>query len=220
MSAVDASPSPRELRRRQHRELSRTQILDAAEEVFAQKGFHEATVKEIAATAEFSVGGVYSFFAEKDDLFVEVYLRRGSEFMAGMRTVLAGTESPRDLLHRLAEFQVQFFRDHASFGRLFLRSSGLTMGELDAKLEQSSKVDRSAIENYTEAMNLQAKLFREGQDAGELRDGDPEVLAMLFSGLVSAYQASDPLIVGRPESGDERMPLTELQEILDGAFRA
>ena len=77
-----------ELRRRQHQQLSRAQILDAAEAVFARKGFHDATVKEIAAAAEFSVGGVYSFFADKDDLFVQIYLRRGSEFMAGMRAVL------------------------------------------------------------------------------------------------------------------------------------
>ena len=108
-----AAPSPRELRRQQHQQLSRAQILDAAEAVFARKGFHDATVKEIAAAAEFSVGGVYSFFEDKDDLFVQIYLRRGSEFMAGMRAVLEQPGSPRAALHRLADFQVQFFRDHA-----------------------------------------------------------------------------------------------------------
>lgn len=192
------------------------QILDAAEDVFSRKGFHDATVKEIAAAAEFSVGGVYSFFAEKDDLFVQVFARRGAEFMAGMRAVLDTPEAPRALLHRLADFQVQFFRDHASFGRLFLRSSGQTLADLE------SKIDKSVRDNYTEAMNLQAKLFRAGQDAGELRDGDPEVLAMLFSGVVSSYQASDPLVIEREPSAQttERMPLAELHEILDAAFRA
>jgi AcrR family transcriptional regulator len=205
--------SPRELRRVQHRHLSRMQILDAAEEVFARKGFHDATVKEIAAAAEFSVGGVYSFFAEKDDVFVEVFTRRGSEFMAGMRAVLAEPGSPRAALHRLADFQVAFFREHSSFGRLFLRSSGMTLGVLE------SKIDTSTVENYTEAMNLQAKLFRDGQDAAELREGDPEVLARLFSGLVSAYQAADPLVVGPGAAAAEAMPVEELHEILDAAFR-
>jgi AcrR family transcriptional regulator len=213
---VSESPNagPRDQRRRRARALSREQILDAAEEVFARKGFHDATVKEIAAAAEFSVGGVYSFFPEKDDLFVQLYLRRGSEFMDGMREVLADPGSPRDVMHRLAEYQVTFFREHANFGKLFLRTNGLTLGDLD------SKVDRTALENVTEAMNLQAKLFRDGQDAGELRAGDPEVLARLFSGLVSAYQAADPLVVGSGELPTEAMPLTELHEILDGAFSA
>ena len=205
-------PGPRALRRQRHQELSRAQILDAAEEVFARKGFHDATVKEIAAAAEFSVGGVYSFFADKDDLFVQIYLRRGAEFMAGMRAALAEERSPRELMHRLADFQVQFFRDHAKFGRLFLRSSGAALGTLE------SKIDQMVSDNYTEAMNLQAKLFGAGQDAGELRDGDPEVLARLFSGIVSAFQSSDPMVVSG--STEERMTLTELHEILDGAFGA
>jgi AcrR family transcriptional regulator len=199
------APSPRELRRRRHQELSRNQILDAAEAVFARKGFHDATVKEIAAAAEFSVGGVYSFFADKDDLFVQIYLRRGAEFMAGMRAVLTDPGPARDTMHRLAEYQVRFFREHADFGRLYLRGSGATLGEL------VSKADRTIVENYTEAMNLQAKLFRDGQDAGALRDGDPEVLAAMFSGIVAAFQAADVEAV-------DRMTIEELHEILDGAF--
>ena len=206
-----AEPSPRELRRRQHQQLSRSQILDAAEAVFARKGFHDATVKEIATAAEFSVGGVYSFFADKDDLFVQIYLRRGSEFMAGMRTVLAEPGRPLAALHRLADFQVGFFRTHANFGRLYLRASGVTLGEL------VSKIDQAVVENYTEAMNLQTKLFRDGQDAGELREGDPEVLAMLFSGLLSAYQSTDPTVVTAADA-TERMTVAELHEIIDGAF--
>jgi TetR/AcrR family transcriptional regulator len=206
------TPSPRELRRQQHQRLSRAQILDAAEAVFARKGFHDATVKEIAAAAEFSVGGVYSFFADKDDLFVQIYLRRGSEFMAGMRTVLQDPGSPRAALHRLADFQVGFFREHANFGRLYLRASGVTLGEL------VSKIDQAVVENYTEAMNLQTKLFREGQDAGVVRDGDAEVLAVLFSGLLSGYQSTDPTVVSGSNTTAERMPLAQLHQILDGAF--
>jgi AcrR family transcriptional regulator len=207
---------PREQRRRQRQDLSRAQVLDAAEYVFARKGFHDATIKEIASRAEFSVGAVYGFFENKDDLFAQIYRRRGREFMAGMRTVLdgGGGDGARERLHRLAEFQVGFFRAHADFGRLFLRSSGVPLGD------GNTPVDRAVAENYTEAMNLQAKLFREGQDRGELRDGDPDVLALLFSGIVSAYQATDPVVVADAPPGTERMALAELHEIVDGAFAA
>jgi hypothetical protein len=134
--------------------------------------------------------------------------------MEGMRAVLAGHDPAREQLHRLAEFQVRFFREHADFGRLFLRTRGLPVGEGD------SPVDRATSENYTEAMTLQAKLFRAGQDTGELRDGDPDVLAMLFSGIVSAYQATDPVVVTGAPDAIERMPMTELHEIVDAAFGA
>jgi len=47
-----ADTSRRELRRSQHHDLSRSQLLDAAEEVFGTKGFHEATLREVAERAK------------------------------------------------------------------------------------------------------------------------------------------------------------------------
>ena len=80
--------SRREQRRLLHQDLSRNQLLDAAEEVFGEKGFHDTTLKEVAELAEFSVGSVYSFFENKDDLFLNVFLRRGAEFLPGMEAVV------------------------------------------------------------------------------------------------------------------------------------
>jgi hypothetical protein len=73
-------------------------------------------------------------------------------------------------------------------------------------------------ERYEEAMGLQAGLFRRGQRAGTLRKGDPEVLARLFSGLISAYQALDPAVVSDEDGIAERLPLTELHHIVERAF--
>ena len=52
----------REQRRREKDRVSREHLLDAAEHVFGNKGFHEATLKEVAERAEFSVGAIYGFF--------------------------------------------------------------------------------------------------------------------------------------------------------------
>ena len=86
--------SRREQRRSQHQDLSRSQLLDAAEEVFGRKGFHETTLKEVAELAEFSVGSVYSFFENKEDLYVSVFVRRGDEYMPALRAVVASGDAP------------------------------------------------------------------------------------------------------------------------------
>jgi TetR/AcrR family transcriptional regulator len=184
-----AAASRREARRLQRQALSRAQLLDAAEDVFGRKGFHDATLREVAELAEFSVGSVYSFFESKDDLFRQVLARRGDEFMAPMRALLApgaGADGadPVAQLHQLVDHQVGFFRAHPSFGRLFLRHANLD-------LLTSGVVDPVIVGNLAEAMALQCDLFRRGQDAGRLRAGDPAALARLFSGLVAAYQAVD-----------------------------
>ena len=208
-----AATSRREQRRLQHQDLSRSQLLDAAEEVFGAKGFHETTLKEVAELAEFSVGSVYSFFQNKDDLFLNVFLRRGAELLPGLEEVVAGAATPLEQLHALVDYEVGFFREHKHFGRLYLRSSGTSLPP------PQIQVDEALQANFARAMEIQAGVFERGQAAGELRDGDPQVLARLLSGLVATYQLLDPAVVSDDEDAGERLPLATLHEIIDGAFR-
>jgi AcrR family transcriptional regulator len=56
-------------------EARRNQILDAAAAVFAQKGFHRATTKDIASTAGVSEGTIYNYFTNKADLLIGIMTR-------------------------------------------------------------------------------------------------------------------------------------------------
>jgi AcrR family transcriptional regulator len=206
-------PSRREERRLLQQDVSRSQLLDAAEEVFGRKGFHETTLKEVAELAEFSVGSVYSFFESKDDLFRQIFVRRGEEFMPAIHAILDDLHSdPVAQLHALVDFEIGFFRSNWRFGRLYLRYSSATT------LSADREIDIVMRERYEEAMRLQAGLFERGQRAEVFRPGDPEVLARLFSGLISAYQALDPVVAtGDPEAG-ERLPLRDLHDLVERAF--
>ncbi len=202
----------REQRRARHHDLSRAQLLDAAEEVFGDKGFHDATLKEVAELAEFSVGSVYSFFESKEDLFRQIYLRRGEEFMAGMRAVLEGRGSPTATLHRLVDFQVAFFRERRRFGRLFLRYANVAL------VPEPGELHAVVASNYAESMRMQADLFASGQRTGEFCRGDPEVLAHLFSGLVASYQALDPAVLSDAPDASERLPLLDFHQLVERTF--
>jgi AcrR family transcriptional regulator len=210
-----AKPSLRELRRLQHQDLSRSQLLDAAEEAFGRKGFHEATLKEVAELAEFSVGSVYSFFDSKDDLFRQIFVRRGDEFMPAMRATLQPDDgTPVEQLHRLIDFEIGFFRQHPRFGRLYLRYSNA------AVMSAVPVVDAAMAADYDESMRLQAELFARGQKTGDFRPGDPQVLARLFSGLILSYQALDPAVVSDSAEVTERFPLADLHDLVERAFLA
>ena len=207
---VTVIASPRELRRQQVLEVHREHLLDAAEEVFGEKGFQDATIKEIAERAEFSVGSVYGIVSGKEDLLARTLKRRAVELLAGMDDVAADAAGGLDGLHRMADLQVEFFRRHPHFGRLWVRWAGpagwtmapTSIGQVDGDVEH--------------AMQTQAGLVRQGQAAGEIRTGDPDVLARIFSGIIQAYQATDPASVG--DDGDERLPLADLHALIEGAF--
>lgn len=205
--------SRREQRRRRHQHFSREQFLDAAEEIFGRKGYHETTLKEVAELAEFSVGSVYSFFENKEDLFRQIFLRRGGQFMPEIRAVLDGSGDPLEVLHRLVDFEVDWFRRHPHFGRLYLRHSSATF------LPTEGSQDAVLTANHQESMTLQSGLFRRGQGAGVLRDGDPEALARLFSGIMTTFQSLDPAVMSDDPSVGERMSLAELHDLVEATFR-
>jgi AcrR family transcriptional regulator len=61
--------------REQLLEARRNQILDAAASIFAAKGFHGATTKEIASTAGVAEGTIYNYFESKFDLLIGIMSR-------------------------------------------------------------------------------------------------------------------------------------------------
>ena len=56
--------------REERRGRTRAELLDAAARVFAERGFHGASVDEVAASAGYSTGALYSNFSGKEDLFL------------------------------------------------------------------------------------------------------------------------------------------------------
>jgi AcrR family transcriptional regulator len=59
--------------REEQRALTRTRLLEAASRVFARRGFHGASLDEIAREAGATTGAIYSNFAGKEDLFLALF---------------------------------------------------------------------------------------------------------------------------------------------------
>ena len=76
--------------REERRAATRTELLDAAARVFARRGFHGASVDEVAAEAGYTSGAVYSHFSGKDDLFLAAFEHDIARYVKEM------TEASRD----------------------------------------------------------------------------------------------------------------------------
>ncbi len=70
------------------REMTRRHLLAAAAQVFARKGFHGATIDDVAAAAGFTKGAVYSNFKNKEELFLALIDERSEQQMAVVRAAL------------------------------------------------------------------------------------------------------------------------------------
>ena len=99
-----ASPQRRRLTRAETKARTREQLLGAAARVFAQKGFAGASVEEIAESAGYSTGALYSNFDSKEQLFLELLSARRSRGTARQAAIAAeilqkktsGDEDPFD----------------------------------------------------------------------------------------------------------------------------
>ncbi len=94
-------PATQDPIREQLIEARRNQILDAAAKIFAEKGFHRATTKEIAQAAGVSEGTIYNYFANKGDLVIGIITRLARFDQLDGEFAQAFQSDPRSLLAAL-----------------------------------------------------------------------------------------------------------------------
>src|SRR5436309_15117473 len=80
----------------------RDAILRAAIDVFADRGYFNAQVADVARVAGVAAGTVYLYFRSKDDLLVSIFERTMREALARVRDAVADTTDPRERLRRVA----------------------------------------------------------------------------------------------------------------------
>jgi len=88
-----------------------TAILDAAQQVIARQGYHNAQISRIAAEAGVAAGTVYLYFENKPDLLVCLFRERLQLLIAEQRQAIAEVTDPREKLRRMI---AQHFRSLGS----------------------------------------------------------------------------------------------------------
>ena len=128
-SAAPAEPSPAPPKR--------DAILRAATDVFAERGFFNAQVADVARVAGVAAGTVYLYFKGKDDLLVSIFERSMREGLANGRAAVANLTDPRERLRRLARGHLSRLGNDRNLAVVFqveLRSSTKFMERFSATL--------------------------------------------------------------------------------------
>jgi AcrR family transcriptional regulator len=84
---------------------SRKSILEAASEVFAERGYEKSTVRDVAGRAGISVGGIYLYFRTKEELYTGLMRSQMDEFLG--RVERLRTELPLAALRKLIELYME-----------------------------------------------------------------------------------------------------------------
>jgi AcrR family transcriptional regulator len=201
------TPSPREDRRLKRLEVGRLQILDVAEDLFAENGYQGTSLEQIAAATEYSIGGIYKLFASKEDIFNAVMNRRGAELRTRLDAGIDESLSGEDKLLLVVSTFVRCFREWPSFGRLSARVFSMHLEGFPAVTGQAEALGF--------VMNLFAAAIEQGQREGTFRAGNPARLAYLIPGIINAQNQVDPVLANDPDG----ITLEDLLEIVKGALK-
>ena len=105
-------------------ERTRSLLLDAAEEVFAEKGFTPASLDDIARAAGYTKGAIYKHFATKEDLFLAVSDRYWRRYFDNFAEVMStakqiGARELDEIAERWRELSRDRGAEHAALGHEF-----------------------------------------------------------------------------------------------------
>jgi AcrR family transcriptional regulator len=108
MKEKNVSLSKAALRRQREKEKRYTTILDVAEKLFARNGYHQTSLENIADAAEVSVGTVYFYFKNKEDLLITLIQNVGFQ----LRKTLGDAFLSQDgTLDGIVSAGLSFFKD-------------------------------------------------------------------------------------------------------------
>jgi AcrR family transcriptional regulator len=151
---------PAVLTRKERQVQTREQVIAAAARVFARRGYHRATVDEIASEAGFTIGALYSNFSGKEELFLAIADRHTEARVAEIEALGEAADGDGDAGAEAATQIRSFLESDPDWPLLFYEFWSLSVRnpELQDELAQRRDAIRDALASTLERVAERAGL--------------------------------------------------------------
>jgi AcrR family transcriptional regulator len=200
-----------------HEQAVRSRIVDSALRVFAEKGYHDATIADVVRDSGLSVGAIYTYYRGKDELFLATCDLSSGQGLGELGTRLAHGRSASEKL----AIAIGFFLD-ALAGKPHEPDMASAMVMQWSRAEAEPAIRASLTRRRDQIVTVGELLLSEAVANGELPSWVD--VAALSAALVSFL---DGLLLWRIEQGDayrreaaERRAVALLRPLLASAAAA
>jgi TetR/AcrR family transcriptional regulator len=152
----------------------RIEILKSAAAAFRRRGYHGASVDEIASALEMTKGNLYYYFKNKEEILYACHDYSLDVLLGLMTEVLAEQSRPDDKLRKLILAFIHMMLDELQGTALTLDLQALSPVLLKRIIAKRDRFDRGMRE-----------IIQAGIDSGLFRDGDPKMIAFAIMGAVN-----------------------------------
>lgn len=154
----------------------RSEILQAATKSFTLFGYKATTIEQVAKIANVGKGTIYTFFANKEELFQEVVVHLIQEMKYETDQLINPEESFIQNAHIAMMKMLQFREQHMLFAKLLEEEMAI----------RTPEVKQMLLKIESEIISYVSQRIRNGIEKGEIIDCNPEHVAFL---LFKAYMA-------------------------------
>lgn len=150
-------------------------ILQASIKVFAQKGFYNARISEIAQEANVADGTIYLYFNNKYDILITIFEEEIGKIIARVKQELANADDPAEKLYKFALMHLNIVEENQDLAEI-----------IQVELRQSSKfIKEYRNKKFAEYLNIISQIVRHGQAVGVFRqDVMPGIFKRAFFGAL------------------------------------
>jgi len=106
-------------RRERDRLARKADILKAAEQVFALKGYHKTTMRDIAKKAEYGLGTAYLYFKDKEAIYNSLLEKKLEKLLDILKEKLKHVNGVKKRLESLVQGSLTYFQENREFFRIF-----------------------------------------------------------------------------------------------------
>lgn len=170
-------------RKEREKQQRRTDIINAAEEVFFAKGYDNSTMDDIAARAELAKGTLYLYFNTKSEICLSIAVRGLILLREAIENVAAGPVNSIEKLKQLLRVCRQYQKEHPNYTRALIRFRDF----IEQCHEDSEMLNHARQENDIIVGTI-SNIIRNGIQENSIdKDIDVDKLAMALWGQMSGF---------------------------------
>ena len=167
-------------RRERQKARNRKEIMDAAIKVFAEKGYHDATLDEISQEAEFSKGAIYLYFSNKEDILYSILGDVFEGLSLFFNNIITGKKKFRDEITEMFKgIAEEIFKRSDIFDLISAQHARFFKNISDEKRQE-------LIEKHNRFWSNFAERIKKAIDDGELRDISEDGIAGMIHGAIDS----------------------------------
>jgi len=168
-------------RKEREYQARREEILKAAERVFAQNGFYNSTVAEIAKESEFAIGTLYQFFKNKEELYYTMMIEKFDLLYSTLLTEVGKNKRCLEKLSCLVEVLFSFIEQNVDFFKIFTWELNVLNANMNNKLKDQ------LIAKHFAYIKLISDVIEEGLRERVLKEGNADDLSSALLGMMNVF---------------------------------